>query len=99
MAHRQRQAATGMGGISAKHPVTVVIKTLHLVACSIHIVSMSILLSIQGGAGAGGLTAEHSGDHGTAGFGGGGATAFPAQASGKDLKGEHLSDFDKVGHP
>ena len=34
----------------------------------------------------------------TAGFSGGGATAFPAQAAGSDLHGEHLSDFDgKVG--
>ncbi len=30
----------------------------------------------------------------TAGFAGGGATAFPAQAAGKDLRGEHLSDFE-----
>lgn len=30
----------------------------------------------------------------TAGFSGGGATAFPAQAAGKDLRGEHLSDFE-----
>lgn len=30
----------------------------------------------------------------TTGFPGGGATAFPAEASGKGLRGEHLSDFD-----
>lgn len=41
-------------------------------------------------------SAGHAGAHGTTGFGGGGATAFPAQESGKDLHGEHLSDFDKV---
>lgn len=29
----------------------------------------------------------------TAGYGGGGATAFPAEDSGKKLPGEHLSDF------
>ncbi len=34
----------------------------------------------------------------TAGFSGGGATAFPAEAAGQRLRGEHLSDFDgKVG--
>lgn len=36
------------------------------------------------------------GDHASTGFTGGGATAFPAQESGKDLHGEHLADFEKV---
>lgn len=31
----------------------------------------------------------------TAGFSGGGATAFPAETAGKTLPGEHLSDFTK----
>ena len=35
-----------------------------------------------------------AGEHGTTGFGGGGATARPAEASGRDLKGERLSDFE-----
>lgn len=35
----------------------------------------------------------------TAGYGGGGATAFPAEAAGTVLPGEHLSDFEgKVNH-
>ena len=38
-----------------------------------------------------------AGEHGTTGFGGGGATARPAEASGRDLKGERLSDFEGQG--
>lgn len=41
-------------------------------------------------------TSGQEGSHATAGFGGGGATAFPAESLGKDLQGEHLSDFEKV---
>lgn len=33
----------------------------------------------------------------TAGFDGDGATAFPAEAAGMDLHGEHLSDFKDQG--
>lgn len=44
------------------------------------------------GATSGQSMSPKAGDHGTTGFQGGGATAFPAQDSGK-LKGEHLSDF------
>ena len=45
---------------------------------------------------ASGTSGDHTGDHATAGFTGGGATAFPAQQLGKDLHGEHLKDFEQV---